>query len=78
MSYASQTKVIRAQDARRGDTVYLTACDAWSPDIAIAEVLQQDDFDWRLAFARRLREVVNADLIDAVEDPQGFAVAAAA
>lgn len=47
--------IVAANDAATGQTVYLTACDAWTPDPAIAELLTDpDDFDWRLAFAGRL------------------------
>ena len=71
-------KVISAVSISDGDTVYLTSCDAWTRDIAVAELLEADDFDWRLAFARRLREVTNATLVDAVEGEFGFAQLAAA
>ena len=66
-------KVISAKSVDAGSTVYLTSCDAWSGDIAFAELLGADDFDWRLAFARRLREVANATLTDARENGSGMA-----
>lgn len=72
MTIASRTKIVSAKDVKQGNTVYLTSCDAWSPDISVAELLTEDDFDWRLAFAQRLREVVSATLIDAREGPYGL------
>ena len=71
-------KVISAVSISDGDTVYLTSCDAWTRDVAVAELLEVEDFDWRLAFARRLREVTDATLLDAVEGEFGFAQLAAA
>ena len=65
-------KVVSAKDANDGDTVYLTSCDAWTRDISVAELLAEDDFDWRLAFAKRLREVVGAALTDAQEGKHGL------
>lgn len=78
MTNVSNSKVISAKTVHEGETVYLTSCDAWSEDIAFAEVLTEDDFDWRLAFARRLREVVNATLTDARENAHGLAELVAA
>lgn len=72
MTQSIPVKVVSAKDANAGDTVYLTSCDAWTRDIAVAELLEEDDFDWRLAFARRLKEVVNATLTDAVEGAHGL------
>jgi len=57
-------KVISAVSRTAGDTVYLTSCDAWSTDIALAERLTTKDFDWRLAFAQRLHDVTDATLTD--------------
>ena len=71
-------KVISAVSVSDGETVYLTSCDAWTRDIAVAELLEVEDFDWRLAFARRLNEVTDATLLDAVEGEFGFAQLAAA
>ena len=71
-------KVISAVSVSDGDTVYLTSCDAWTRDITVAELLAAEDFDWRLAFAQRLREVTDATLVDAVEGEFGFAQLAAA
>ena len=65
-------KVVSAKDASDGDTVYLTSCDAWTRDISVAELLAEDDFDWRLAFAKRLREVIGATLTDAREGKHGW------
>lgn len=59
-------------------TVYLTSCDAWTPELALAEVLQPEDHDWRLAFANRLREVKNAALCPVKTDAQGLPVHLAA
>ncbi len=56
-------------------TVYLTSCDAWTPELALAEVLQPDDHDWRLAFANRLREVSGAALRAVTTDTHGLPVA---
>ncbi|MBL4805984.1 MAG: DUF2849 domain-containing protein [Rhodobacteraceae bacterium] len=71
-------KVITAKNADNGNTVYLTSCDAWTPDIAVAELLQKEDEDWRLAFANRLHEVTGPALLDAVEGKFGMAELAAA
>ncbi len=56
-------------------TVYLTSCDAWTPELAFAEVLQPEDHDWRLAFANRLREVSGAALRAVTTDTNGLPVA---
>jgi len=56
-------------------TVYLTSCDAWTPELAFAEVLEPEDHDWRLAFANRLREVTNAALQAVKTDVNGLPVA---
>lgn len=72
MTHSNTRKVVSARDTAKGDVVYLTSCDAWSRDITLAELLAQDDFDWRLAFARRLKEVTNAVLMDAVESAEGL------
>jgi len=56
-------------------TVYLTSCDAWTPELALAEVLEPEDHDWRLAFANRLREVSNAALRAVKTDVNGLPVA---
>lgn len=78
MTHAPQTKVISATDITKGDTVYLTSCDAWSRDVALAELLNEEDVDWRLAFANRLREVRSAIPVTAREDAQGLTELAAA
>ena len=78
MTHAPQTKVISAIDIQAGDTVYLTSCDAWTRDIALAELLNEEDIDWRLAFANRLREVRSAVPVVAQEDALGMAQLAAA
>lgn len=62
MSTSYTPKVIAARHVQGGNTVYLTSCDAWTPDIEIAEFLAEEDQDWRLAFANRLHEVENAAL----------------
>ena len=72
MTALQNQKVISAKDTDDGEVVYLTSCDAWSPDVAIAELLSEEDFGWRLAFARRLREVVDAGLTDAREGAHGL------
>jgi len=77
MATASTHKVISAQDASDGRTVYLTSCDAWTPDVAIAELLEADDEGWRLAFAGRLRDVVSPNLVEARENTLGLAELAA-
>ena len=56
-------------------TVYLTSCDAWTPELAFAEVLQPEDHDWRLAFANRLREVSGAALRAVTTDTNGLPIA---
>ena len=55
-------------------TVYLTSCDAWTPELALAEVLAPEDHDWRLAFANRLREVSGAALRAVTTDSNGLPV----
>ncbi len=77
MAIASTHKVISAKDAENGGTVYLTSCDAWTSDVAIAELLETDDEGWRLAFANRLHEVVKPNLVDARENNLGLAELAA-
>ena len=72
MTASQPQKVISAKDTNDGEAVYLTSCDAWSPDITVAELLSEEDFGWRLAFAQRLREVVDATLIDAREGVHGL------
>lgn len=72
MTAQQPSKVISAIDTNDGEVVYLTACDAWSRDVAVAELLSEEDFDWRLAFAQRLREVGDAALIDAREGAHGL------
>ena len=62
MSTPYTPKVIAARSVQDGETVYLTTCDAWTPDIEVAEFLTEEDQDWRLSFARRLREVTGAAL----------------
>jgi len=70
------SKVISATGAISGDTLYLTSCDAWTKDIAVAELLHIEDVDWRLAFARRLEqrlgEVKQPTPVDAVEGDFGL------
>jgi len=73
MTQSIETKVISATDIADGDTVYLTSCDAWTRDVAIAELLGEDDLDWRLAFANRLREVRDAALVPAKATEHGLA-----
>lgn len=68
----SPNKIVSAKDSANGDTVYLTSCDAWTTDVAVAEILAHDDHDWRLAFANRLREVTGANLVAAREDENGL------
>ena len=72
MPATSTETIVSAKDANDGDTVYLTSCDAWTRDISVGELLTSDDFDWRLAFAQRLREVVDATLTNALEDEHGL------
>jgi len=74
----SSPKVIAAKDIADGDTVYLTSCDAWTRDVAVAELLGSEDIDWRLAFAQRLREVTGATPVDAIEGAHGLTELAAA
>lgn len=62
MSTPYTPNVIAARNVQDGKTVYLTTCDAWTPDIEVAEFLAEEDKDWRLAFAQRLREVTGATL----------------
>lgn len=78
MTRTIQTKVIAATAITDGDTVYLTSCDAWSRDIAVAELLGEDDIDWRLAFANRLAEVQDATPVAAMEGQYGLAELVAA
>ncbi|MGE4612126.1 MAG: DUF2849 domain-containing protein [Paracoccaceae bacterium] len=72
MAASEAQKVILAKGTIDGEPVFLTSCDAWSTDITAAELLTGEDFSWRLAFARRLREVVDATLIDAREGVHGL------
>ncbi len=67
MSVSSDLKVVTAKRVRDGKTVYLTECDMWTPDLEIAHFLEEDDHDWRLAFANRLQEVEGANLINVPE-----------
>ena len=78
MTKTKENTVIAATDTTAGDTVYLTSCDAWTRDIAVAELLAADDVDWRLAFANRLREVHGAMPVAAVAGEFGLAELAAA
>lgn len=78
MTDTKQAKVISATDNTAGDTVYLTSCDAWTRDIAVAELLGADDVDWRLAFANRLREVHSATPVLAKAGEHGLAELVAA
>jgi len=78
MTNTTTPKVIAAKDVADGDTVYLTSCDAWTRDVAVAELLATDDVDWRLAFANRLREVTDAAPIAAKEGAYGLAELVAA
>ncbi|PCJ73224.1 MAG: hypothetical protein COA53_12800 [Rhodobacteraceae bacterium] len=78
MTTLQPQKVISAKDTNDGEVVYLTSCDAWTPDVSIAELLSEEDFGWRLAFAQRLREVVDATLIDAREGAHGLSELVAA
>lgn len=64
MNLTAAPKVVTARSVRSGKTVYLTSCDAWTPDMEIAESLTEDDQGWRLEFAKRLREVVDASLTE--------------
>ncbi len=64
MSAENTSKVVSARKVQGGNIVYLTSCDAWTPDIEIAEYLAEDDQEWRLAFANRLREVEGATLVN--------------
>jgi hypothetical protein len=72
------TKIIAARSVATGETLYLTACDAWTPEFAIAQVLDHDDHDWRLSFANRLKEVRDPVLVDARENATGLAEPVAA
>lgn len=70
--------IIAAQDTLNGEAVFLTSCDAWTPEITFAEILEPDDYDWRLAFANRLKEVTNAALRPVTADANGLPVEIAA
>ncbi len=72
MAHQETYKVVQARRVRDGAKVYLTSCDAWTPDVGIAEFLPEEgiaeflpeeDHDWRLAFANRLSEVADAALV---------------
>ncbi len=73
-----QTAIITANNNFNGEAVYLTSCDAWTPELMLAEVLDPEDHDWRLAFANRLKEVSNAELRPVQTDGNGLAVGVAA
>lgn len=73
MSATSNLKVVTANRVNDGKTVYLTECDMWTPDIEIAHFLEEEDHDWRLAFANRLKEVEGATLIEVPESALQFA-----
>jgi len=64
MSTIEHLKVVTARRVLDGKPVYLTECDMWTPEIEIAHFLDEQDTDWRLAFANRLKEVEGAKLID--------------
>ncbi len=68
-----QNAIITANNNFNGEAVYLTSCDAWTPELMLAEVLEPEDHDWRLAFANRLREVSNAALKAVSTDVNGLA-----
>jgi len=68
-----ENAIITASNNFNGEAVYLTSCDAWTPELALAEVLEPEDHDWRLAFANRLREVSNAELRPVQTDAHGLA-----
>ena len=70
--------VITARDVLNGEPVFLTSCDAWTPELAFAEILEPDDFDWRLAFANRLKEVKNPVLRPVHADANGLPTSFAA
>ncbi len=73
-----QSAIITANNNFNGEAVYLTSCDAWTPELALAEVLAPEDFDWRLAFANRLKGVSGAALRAVQTDPHGLPVQVAA
>ncbi len=75
MAHQETYKVVQARRVRDGAKVYLTSCDAWTPDVGIAEFLPEEDHDWRLAFANRLSEVADAALVPV---PEGVALEAVA
>ncbi len=70
--------IIAANHVQNGEAVYLTSCDAWTPELALAEVLAPEDHDWRLAFANRLREVSGAALRPVRTDAHGLPLSVAA
>ncbi len=73
-----KTAIITAEHSEHNHKVYLTSCDAWTQDLALAEVLEPEDHDWRLAFANRLREVSNAALHAVNTDRHGLPTAISA
>ncbi len=74
----TEANIITANSAANGEAVYLTSCDAWTPELALAEVLEPEDHDWRLAFANRLKEVSNAALRSVNTDNLGMPASFAA
>ena len=78
MTNVNNKKVISAKTFQGGETIFLTLCNVWSEDVSFAEISNEDEFDWRLALSRRLREVGNASLTDVRENVRGLAERVAA
>ena len=66
-------KVLTANDLLEGDAVWLTADDAWTRDIAEAELIEDEAHGQiRLLFAERQTDrVVGAYLAEATPTPEG-------
>ncbi|OSP56329.1 DUF2849 domain-containing protein [Pseudoruegeria sp. SK021] len=73
MSRKFTPKIVTANALRDGDVIYLTEDDGWSPDIAKAELIDDEAHaEIRLIFAsQQTGEVVGAYLADAVADTNG-------
>ncbi len=73
MSRVFTPKVVTANRLIEGDAVWLTEDGTWSPDIAEAELLEDEaDADLRLLMAQSQSDlVVGAYMADAVAGPDG-------
>jgi hypothetical protein len=73
MSKRFTPKVVSANRLLEGDAVWLTEDDRWTPDLAQAELIEDEAVaQLRLLFAKgQPAVVVGAELVDAVADAEG-------